>query len=91
MRKKTIRIEIERPREFEEVVEVEAIKDQIIKHMKKIKKPVRSSVIAKAFNRGQRQALQILTDMEREGLLKSRMARIQVGSNYYNSRLFELP
>lgn len=89
-RKKAIRIEIEQPREYDEIVEVEAIKEQIIKHLRTEKKPVRSSTVAKAFNRGQRHTLQILTDMEREGLLISRFARIKVGTNNYNARLFEL-
>ena len=81
---------MEQPREFEIIVEVDGIKDQIIKHLKKTKKPVTSSIIAKAFNHNKRHCLEILNNMELEGTLKSRRSWVQIGNTRYLARLFEL-
>jgi hypothetical protein len=89
-RKKAIRIELERPREFDVIIEVEGIKEQIIKYLKKTKKPITSTIIAKAFNHNKRHSLEILNNMELEGTLKSRKAWVQIGNTKYLARLFEL-
>ena len=81
---------MEQPREFEIIIEVDGIKDQIIKHLKKTKTPVTSSIIAKAFNHNKRHSLEILNNMELEGTLKSRRSWVQIGNTRYLARLFEL-
>ena len=89
-RKKAIRIEMEQPREFEIIVEVDGIKDQIIKHLKETKKPITSTIVSKAFSHNKRHSLEILNNMELEGTLKSRKAWVEIGNSKYFSRLFEL-
>ena len=81
---------MEQPREFEIIIEVDGIKDQIIKHLKETKKPVTSSIIAKAFKHNKRHCLEILNNMELEGTLKSRKAWVEIGNARYLVILFEL-
>ena len=73
MKKKAIRIEMEFPKEFDEVEVVVALKDQIKKLMARTGKDgkpigVTSSIVSKAFNRSKRHTLEILNDMENKGI-----------------------
>tara|TARA_R110002020_G_scaffold64430_4_gene170972 strand:+ start:7228 stop:7518 length:291 start_codon:yes stop_codon:yes gene_type:complete len=95
MKRKAIRIEMEFPQEFEEVEIVVAIKDQIKKLMQKNGKDgkpigVTSSIVATAFNRSKRHTLEILTDMENKGILKSKFEDVRYNNTIHRSRVFRL-
>ena len=87
-KKKSTVIEMEFPEEFEDVIVVENIKDQILKYMKKTKKPVTSSTVSKKFNRHKRHCLEIMHGLERNGKVKSKLQNVKAGKYNHESRVF---
>ena len=89
-KKKSTVIEMEFPEEFDEVVVVENVKDQILNYMKKTGKPVTSTTVAKKFNRHKRHSLEILHGLERNGKVKSKFQNVKIGKYNHETRVFYL-
>ena len=87
-KKKAIKIEMEFPEEFEDVIVVENIKDQILNYMKETGTPVTSTTVSKKFNRHKRHSLEILHGLERNGKVKSKLQNVKAGKFYHETRVF---